>query len=222
MFAGHVGVGLALASAQRRVNLGVFVTGALLLDFLLWLFVLLGWESLTIPPDFAATHQVSFDFPWSHGLLTSLGWSAAAGVLTMFVLGPQRPGAARAGWLMAAAVFSHWLLDALVHRPEMPLGGASTYRVGLGLWGNMPVALAIEALLIAFGLAFFLRRSPLTPARRAALAVFTMIILLLTVAGMTVAPAPPSAVAMAGSSLVSLAAVCGLSFWLGRSRPPAA
>ncbi|NML46394.1 hypothetical protein HHL11_21780 [Ramlibacter sp. G-1-2-2] len=63
MFAGHVGAALALGRMERRVNVAWFVLAALLLDVLLWLFVLLGWEAVTIPADFAQRHQPEFHFP---------------------------------------------------------------------------------------------------------------------------------------------------------------
>jgi hypothetical protein len=63
VFAGHIGVALGIARAQRRVNVGVFVAAALLLDLVLWPFILLGWESVRIPADFATTHQADFAFP---------------------------------------------------------------------------------------------------------------------------------------------------------------
>ena len=69
MFAGHIGAALAIGRAERGLNVGLFIAAALLLDFLLWTFVLMGWESVAIPADFAATHQAEFVFPYSHGLL---------------------------------------------------------------------------------------------------------------------------------------------------------
>ena len=80
MFAGHIGAALAIGRAARRVNIGVFMLAALLLDVVLWLFVLLGWESVVIPPTSATTHQAEFVFPFSHGLVASLAWSVLAGV----------------------------------------------------------------------------------------------------------------------------------------------
>jgi hypothetical protein len=82
MFAGDIGAALAIGRAERRVNVGVFVAAALLLDVLLWLFVLLGWESVVIPADFANRHQPEFVFPYSHGLLSALGWSLLAAAAT--------------------------------------------------------------------------------------------------------------------------------------------
>jgi hypothetical protein len=69
MFAGHVGAALATGRAEPEINVGIFVFAALLLVVLLWILVLLGWESVTIPADFASTHQAEYVFPWSHGLL---------------------------------------------------------------------------------------------------------------------------------------------------------
>jgi hypothetical protein len=217
MFAGHVGVGLALARGERAVNVGAFVAAALLLDALLWAFVLLGWESVRIPADFARTHQPHFVFPWSHGLLAALGWSVLAGVLV--VLAGAR--AVRPALLVAAAVFSHWLLDALVHRPELPLAGAASAAFGLGLWDRLPLALALEAALVVGGIWAFLAGDGLARGRRAGLALLSLVLLAFTVAGMTVAPPPPSARAMAGSSLAMLVLVCGVYAWLGQRKTEA-
>ncbi len=119
--------------------------------------------------------------------------------------------------LVAAAVFSHWLLDALVHLPELPLAGAGSPRVGLGLWQAMPVALLVEAGIVAVGLWLFLPGSTLSRGRSIGLAVLSLALLAFTILGMTIAPPPPSAQAMAGSSLVTLVAVCLLACWLGRA-----
>ena len=58
MFAGHIGAALAIGRAERRINIGVLVFAALLIDFALWLFVLLGWESVVIPADYAQTGRL--------------------------------------------------------------------------------------------------------------------------------------------------------------------
>jgi len=213
-----MGVGLALGRAERRVNVGVFVAAGLLLDIVLWLFVLLGWETVTLPADFARTHQPEFIFPYSHGLLAAVGWSVLAGAAAFAAYGRLGTARIRVAALLAAAVFSHWLLDALVHRPEMPLAGAGSARVGVGLWQNMPMALAVEAAIVVVGLGLFLRGCHLSRGRRAALAMLTLIVLAFTVVGMTMAPPPPSPQAMAASSLALLVLVCALTGWL--ARPP--
>lgn len=216
MFAGHVGAAMAIGRADRRVNLGVLVFAAVFLDFVLWLFVLVGWESVTIPADFSTTHQPEFVFPYSHGLLSSIGWSALAGVATFLWYPRLHPSKVRAAALVAAAVFSHWLLDALVHAPELPLAVANSAKVGLGLWQTMPVALAIEGVFAVAGLYLFLSGAKLSRSKKFWLSALSLLILAATVAGMTIAPAPPSVTAMAGTSLVMILVVCALAFWLGK------
>jgi hypothetical protein len=216
VFAGHVGVGLAIGRAERRANVAVFIGAALWLDLVLWLFVVLGWESVGIPADFADTHQPVFVFPFSHGLLSAALWSAAGAALAYFGYARIRQARWRMAGLVAAAIFSHWLLDALVHRPEMQLAGAASTAVGLGLWQNMPVALVVEAAIVVLGLGSFLRGSGLSRGRAIALGLLSLVVLAFTVVGMTIAPPPPSAFAMAASSLAAIVAVCVLAGWLGR------
>lgn len=216
MFAGHVGAGLMLGRAARGVNPGAFIVAALLPDLLLWFFVLVGWESVSIPADFAHTHQAAFVFPLSHGLLAVAGWSVAASALAYGWLRRRAMPGLRAATLVAAAVMSHWLLDALVHVAELPLAGPGSARVGLGLWRHMPAALGVEAAIVVAGLRLCIPGSGLPRGRAIALTALCLLLLGFTIAGMTVAPPPPSALAMAASSLLTLVVVCGLGLWLGR------
>jgi hypothetical protein len=215
MFAGHIGAALALSRAERRLNVGILVTAAVLLDLVLWVLVIVGWESVTIPADFGSTHQARFVFPYSHGLVASLIWSALAGTGAWAACAPLGPARARAAMLVAAAVFSHWLLDALVHRPEMPLIGAASPAVGAGLWDDMAVALLMETAIVLGGMLLFMPGSGLSRGKSLALAALSLATLGFTVLGMAFAPPPPSALAMAGSSLVTLIVVCALFAWLG-------
>jgi hypothetical protein len=156
MFAGHLGVTLAAARVEPRVNVGVLAAASLLLDLLLWPFVLFGWESVTIPADFAQTHQAAFEFPYSHGLVAAALWSAAAALLAGLRWRGRGGTAARFAGLVAAVVFSHWLLDALVHRPELPVLAAGSRPLGLSLWNHLGAALVIEAALVVAGLLLYL------------------------------------------------------------------
>lgn len=217
MFAGHVGAALAIGRADRRVNVGTFIAAALLLDLVLWLLVLVGWEAVTIPANFSETHQPAFVFPYSHSLLASALWSAIAGTAAFLVYSRHPTLKWRAAFLVAAAVFSHWLLDALVHQPELPLAGTGSPVFGLGLWQRMPVACVVEAATVMAGLWLFIPGSGLSRGKSVALITLSLALLAFTVAGMTVAPPPPSALAMAGSSLVTLVAVCAFAWWIGKS-----
>lgn len=217
MFAGHLGAAMIVGSAARRVNVGLLFVAALWLDIALWVFVLAGWEAVHIAPDFMATHQPRFDFAWSHGLLAGALWSAAATLLSYRLLARGATGRVATALWIGAAVFSHWLLDALVHVPELPLVGSASAHVGLGLWRHMPLALGVESLLVLLGLWLFLRGCGLSRPRRWTLATLALLALVFTILGMTVAPAPPSAQAMAFSSLLVITLLCAAAWWSGRT-----
>ncbi len=216
MFAGHIGAALAIGRIERRVNAGALILAALLLDVVLWLFIILGWESVTIPANFASTHQPAFVFPYSHGLLASIVWSALAGAAAFAWQSSPKLNSLRAAVLVAAAVFSHWLLDALVHVAELPLAGAASMKVGLGLWQNIPIALIIEASVLIGGLYLFVSGADFSRARKIWLTMLCLLVLAFTVLGMTVAPPPPSIPAMAVSSLLMIVVICALVCWIVR------
>jgi hypothetical protein len=128
---------------------------ALLLDLVLWSLVLLGVERIHEPADYARRHYLSFVFPYSHGLLGVCLLATLAGLATELVL-RGRAGAHGAAAVVAVAVLSHWLLDAVVHVPDLPLLGASSPKVGLGLWEHVPAAIAVEAGVTAAGFRLFM------------------------------------------------------------------
>jgi hypothetical protein len=216
MLAGHLGAGLVIGRFERRVNVGVWILAALLLDVLLWLFVLVGLESVTIPADYPDTHRLTFTFPWSHSLTAAAAWSGLAGLA--FYLGSRRLGSARrrAAGLIVTAVVSHWLLDALLHHPGLPVAGATSAPLGLGLWRDMPVGLGVETAVLLAGICLFLpgARAPLSD--KLWLTVLCLAVLGFTMAGMTIALPPPSATAMATTSLVMILVVAALAWRLGR------
>jgi hypothetical protein len=216
MFAGHIGAALAIGRVERSINLGVLIFAALLLDVLLWIFILLGWESVVIPADSAVIHQPEFIFPYSHGLLAAVALSALAGAATFLWYPQVHVLKLRAAVCVAAAVFSHWSLDALVHRPELPLTGEHSLKLGLGLWSRMPVALSIEALITVVGLCLFLADHPMSRARKCWVTALALSLMAFTAAWMTVAPPPPSVMAMASSSLATIVVVCLLAGWVGQ------
>jgi membrane-bound metal-dependent hydrolase YbcI (DUF457 family) len=216
MFAGHIGAGLAIGRADRRINVGVLISAALLLDGVLWLFILLGWESVSIPADFPRSYQPHFNFPYSHSLLGSLVWSVFAALAAYWWLPRSGGRKLRAAALIGAAAFSHWLLDALVHAPELPLAGPQSRLIGWGLWDAVPLALTVEGLVVAAGLWLYLPRAPISRGSKCGVFALGAMALGFTIVGMTVAPPPPSADAMAAGSLTTISIVAAVAWWLGR------
>ena len=220
MFAGHVGAALALGSGARRVNAGVLIFAALGLDLILWTLVLAGVEHAIVPADFARRRYFVFDFPYSHGLAASLGWSLLAACITGVATRSWQTGRGRAAAIVAAAVFSHWMLDALVHGTELPLLGPGSRLVGLGLWDHLPVELAVEAAIAAIGLVLFLSGSGLSRLRTRGLALIVLTVIAMTVVGMTVAPAPSDMRQPAIVSFVMISVLSALGGWLGADDRP--
>jgi len=217
MFVGHLGAGLAAKRLAPALNLGVLFLAAMLLDAFLWIFVLLGVEEVHVPANFGEVHYLTFTFPYSHGLVASVAWSAAAFA------------AARAwGWRDAAAmviavtVFSHFVLDALVHVVGLPLLGPGSYRLGLALWRHTGLELAVECAIGALGWGLYV--SSARTARGAArwgLGALVVLCALLMVMGALASQPPPSPGAMAAVSLATIAILSVLAGWLDRrgSRP---
>ena len=213
MFVGHLGVGLALSSRSRQFRLGPLLGAAMLLDVLLGAFVLAGMERVVVPPDFATGHSLEFVFPYSHGLLNALLWASLTAALAgggWLLLGR---GAA-AAWIAGAAVFSHFLCDAVEHVRGLPLLGEDFPHVGLGLWRAMPWALALEVILLGAGVVLFLRsREGLSRARRAVLLAVLGLLALMQVVGQLGGALPPPASVLAVSWIVQTGVLVVLGLW---------
>jgi membrane-bound metal-dependent hydrolase YbcI (DUF457 family) len=154
MFVGHYGVSFAAKKVAPSVSLATLFIAVQLLDVGWSLLVLLGVEKVRIVPGLTATNPLDLYYmPFTHSLLAALLWSAAAFLLYRAV----RPGATnRPALVVATAVFSHWVLDFLVHPPDLPLYDDSA-KVGLGLWDFPAVALGLEAILLFGGLWLYFR-----------------------------------------------------------------
>jgi hypothetical protein len=157
MFVGHHGVGLAGRATIPHISLGTWFLSVQFLDLLWPIFLLLGWEHVRIAPGITRLTPLDFyDYPITHSLIGALGWSVVFGLGYLFLGRPGPPSRRRGAVLLAAGVFSHWFLDLLVHRPDLPILPDGPY-VGLGLWNVPTLALPLEAGLYALGAALYLR-----------------------------------------------------------------
>jgi len=146
MFIGHFAVGFAAKKFAPRSSAAVLLAAPELADLLWPYFLLLGWEQVRIDPG--NTRFTPFDlvsYPWSHSLLMLCIWATAFGAV-YYAITRYRAGTI-AIWV---GVVSHWVLDWVTHRPDMPLvpGGA---RYGLGLWNSIAGTMIVEILMFAAG-----------------------------------------------------------------------
>lgn len=154
MFIGHYGVSFACKAAKPAIPLWVLFVAVQLVDVAWAVLVLLGIEKVRIVPGITATNPFDLYYmPFTHSLPGAALWSVGAAV-TYRALAPAQKWAAAA--IVGSAVFSHWILDLLVHRPDLALYD-DTYKVGFGLWNYPTLAFTLEIALLFGGIALFLR-----------------------------------------------------------------
>lgn len=153
MFIAHFGVGFGAKSVAPAVSLGTLFLAAQFIDLLWPALLLLGVEQVRIVPGATVVTPLVFEhYPVSHSLLAVFGWGGLLAVF-YFLLSRKRSAAL----VLGALVISHWLLDALVHRPDLPLFPGSAVMAGLNAWSSLPITLALEVSLFAFGIWLYSR-----------------------------------------------------------------
>jgi membrane-bound metal-dependent hydrolase YbcI (DUF457 family) len=196
MFIGHFAVAYAAKRLAPRASLGTLFFATQFLDLLWPLLVLTGIERLSLAPA-EGGYPLLFDhYPWSHSLLFALIWGFVVGGAYWNL---RRD--ARAALVIGALVPSHWLLDYVVHVPDLPLWPGGAVLLGFGLWNTPLVALALELALLAGGVALYL--SATRPERRAGTwgTWFLIAFLALVQLGNTLGPPPPSPIAVAWTAM---------------------
>lgn len=153
MFIGHFGVGFGAKAVAPRVSLGSLFLAAQFIDLLWPTFLLLGFERVRIVPGATAVTPLVFEYyPISHSLLAVAGWGIVVAT-AYWILRRDRVGAVALGLL----VLSHWMLDAIVHQPDLPLFPGNSPVVGLNLWSSVPATLAIEVSIFLLGVWLYAR-----------------------------------------------------------------
>lgn len=213
MFIGHFGVGFGAKRAAPRTSLGTLFLSAQFVDLLWPVLLLVGLERVEIRPGVTRVTPLDFvSYPISHSLVLVICWGVLFGVMYA-VIRRYRAGALVTG----AAVVSHWFLDAVVHRPDLPLAPVGTVKVGLGLWDSYGATIAVEGVVFAVGLLLYLRCTVATDRigryGTAALAVLLLGIYAANLAG----PPPPSVrmIAWAGQAQWLLVL---FGYWIDRHR----
>jgi hypothetical protein len=197
MLAGHLAVALASKKVDRALPVGAAVAAAFGLDLLWPLFLLLGIESVQVNQgDTAFTHLTFVSYPWSHSLVMSAVWATAATLLGRQVYRSWRTGA-----LLGALVLSHWLLDLVTHRPDLPIWpGGQVF--GLSLWNSILGTILVEGSLFAAGIWLYTRATRARDATGRWALVGLLVLIGAVWATQPWSPPPPSAVAVAWGGLV--------------------
>lgn len=173
MVIGHYAVGFAAKKFAPKASLAVLIGSAILLDILWIVFLFLGWEHVEILSDQAVFMPYEFEsYPWSHSLLAAVFWAILfAGIYK------KTTGYLTGAIVIGTGVLSHWILDLIVHKPDLLLYPGGTHVFGLHLWKYEAASLIIEGSLFILGLSIYLRQT--RPLDRAGIYGFWLFILVL-------------------------------------------
>ncbi len=213
MFIGHFGLAFAAKRAAPRTSLGTTFVAAQLADLFWPILLLAGAEQVRISP---ASHNplLTLDFvsyPWSHSLVTQLVAGAAFGAL-YFALTRYGTGAIVVGLLVP----SHWLLDLVVHVPDLPLYPGGAARFGLGLWRNPVSTVIVELIVYSAGVLVYARTTRAMD-RIGRFGLWALVVVLLALYAASFGPPPPSVKALAWTALIGWP-LTAWPWWVDRHR----
>ena len=187
----------------------------ILLDLLWPILVLLGREHVSIVANPNPFLRLQFDsYPISHGLVAVIGWATLYASI-YFGLARYLAGAITV-WF---GVITHWLLDYVVHRPDLPLYAGSSRLLGLGLWNKRWLTIAVELALLAAGVAVYLFQTRAKD-KVGSLGFGAFVLVIVALYGAVVfGPAPPTVNKVAIGALASILFI-PFAWWFDRHREP--
>jgi len=214
MFLAHFGVGFGVKRLAPATSLGSLFLAAQLIDLVWPTLLMLGIERVTILVGSSQHPPLDFTYyPYSHSLLAVLVWAALiAFAYRMLHAYP------RGALVLGAAVFSHWLLDLLVHRPDLPLYPGSATMAGFGLWASLPATIALELLIFGAGVWLYCRSTEaIDRVGHWALWGLVALLLLISAGDMAGGEPPPSVTALAWVGQAQWLLVAW-AYWVDRHR----
>jgi hypothetical protein len=214
MFIGHFAMGFGAKRFAPAVSLGTLFAACQFADLLWPLLVIAGVERVAVSPGATAVTPLDFlYYPFSHSLVAGAIWGILAGAIYVLL----RKGRPAAGAVIALLVVSHWGLDALSHRSDMPVAIWGATRVGLGLWNSLPATLLVEGGLFCAGVLLYARST--RPVDRTGIYAFRALVafLIAVYAANLFGPPPPSGEAAAGAALAMWLLVAW-GYWIDHHR----
>lgn len=201
MFIGHFGVGFAAKKVDKKPSLGTLFFASQFVDLIWPVLLLIGLEKVAIDPGNTAFTPLNFIYyPFTHSLLGVFIWSVLFGSIYYLI-----KKNIKTSLLLAGLVTSHWILDFLTHRPDLPLSPWTNIKVGLGLWNSVILTIIVEGLIFIGG-AYFYMKSTRADNKKGSIGLWSLIIFLIIIYIMNLfGPPPPSSQAIG---------IAGLSQWL--------
>ncbi len=214
MFLGHYGVGFASKKVEPHASLGTYIMAAVFLDLLWPIFLLLDLEHVKIDPGNTVVTPLNFyDYPLSHSLAMSIVWSLLFGGIYYLIKKNKRTS-----FILGLCVFSHWILDFIVHRADLPLAPGVGIFFGLSLWNSVPATLIVELFPFWGGFYLYLK---ITKAKDkiGSISLWGLFVLLLIIYALNLfsGSVPPDVTSLAMSAMGQwLFVLCG--YWIDKHR----
>jgi len=186
VFIGHNAVAFAAKRVAPRTSLGVLMAAVMLVDLIWPILLMLGVEHVRIQRGATRFTPLDFiDYPWTHSLVMGIAWGVLFAIV-YFAITRYGRGAIVAG----LCVVSHWVLDLIVHRPDLPLFPGGGPKLGLGLWNSPPATIAVESAMFAIGILIY-RDTTKAIGRIGSIAFWAFVVLLAAIYVSNASGAPP-------------------------------
>lgn len=213
MFIGHFAAGFAAKRIAPRASLGTLFLAAQFIDLIWPVFLLLGLERVEIDPGNTVVNPINFvSYPITHSLFGVLLWSLLFGGVYFIA---RR--SAQSSLVLGALVLSHWVLDLIAHRPDLPLVPWSDVKVGMGLWNSLPLTVLFEGSLFALG-ALLYSKATRALNRRGIVSLWGLVVFLLVMYAMNFLGPPPPSVEPIGYMGLLQWLFIAWGYWIDRNR----
>ncbi len=214
MFIGHFGVGFAAKKAVKKTSLGTLFLASQFVDLLWPILLILGIEKVEINPANTGLTPLNFVYyPFSHSLLAAIIWAFIFG-LVYYLIKKDLRSAVWCGLLVP----SHWILDLIVHRPDLPLfPGNNSPMVGLGLWTSVYGTIIVEVGIFLAGVYFYFKTTK-AKNKTGSISLWVLIIFLLLVYFMNIFGPPPDSVDSIEYVGLSQFILIAWGYWIDKNR----
>jgi hypothetical protein len=213
MFIGHFGAGFGAKKFAPTLSLGTLFLAAQWVDLIWPVLLLLGLEHVVIDPGNTVVTPLDFVYyPITHSLLAVLIWGLVIGGI-YYAFKKNLKNSLWVGGL----VVSHWILDLIVHRPDLPLIPGSGIKVGFSLWNSMTATVLVEGLIFILGIYFYIQTTR-AKNRTGVIALWALIIFLVLIYISNLFGPPPPSEQMIGAVGLSQWLLIAWGYWIDRNR----
>lgn len=215
MFIGHFGLAFASKKITQQPSLAISFLAAQFIDLLWPFFILFGIESVSIDPGNTAFTPLDFEsYPYSHSLLAVFIWSVILAAVYFMV-----KKNIRAALVIGLLVLSHWVLDWITHRPDLPLSFSQDVKVGLGLWNNKVFTLIVELFIFIGGVLLYASATS-SKNKTGSFSLWSLVIVFLLIYIMNVLGDPPPDARSIGYVGLAQLLFIPWGYWIDKNRQP--